>query len=84
MPIIAIEAILKITMYIVQWIVEKKANDKALSEAFQKFSELARTENIKAIIERNKAQDQYQAGSDKWDELEKQEREQNGSKKPTA
>lgn len=70
MPVVAIEAIVRIALFILEWVVTKKANDKALREAFVRFAELARTENIKTIIARTNAEKQLLAGNAKWDQIE--------------
>lgn len=80
MPLVAIEAIVSIIMQILGWIIKKKLNDEALAAAFKQFSELARSENIKTIIARQNAEKQIKAANDKWDEIERKEREQKNGK----
>lgn len=70
MPIIAVEVLIKLGIWIFEWLLNKKANNEALLEAFKKFSELARTENIKTIQDRAKAEEQIKQANDKWDAIE--------------
>jgi hypothetical protein len=76
MPVIAIEAAVKLAMMFLQWLIMKKINDKELKVAFVQFAELARSENIKTILARQNSEQQLKAASDKWDEIEEKEREQ--------
>lgn len=75
MPTMAIEAIVTVCMQILSWILKKKVNDEELRRAFDKFSELARSENIKTIIARQNAENQLIAANKKWAEIEQKERE---------
>lgn len=60
-----------------KWIIEKYANDKELERAFSQFADLARSENIKTIQRRNRAEKkQLEAANAEWDKIEK------GEKKP--
>jgi hypothetical protein len=70
MPLVAIEAIIKIVMYILEWIITKKSNNDKLKEAFAQFAELARTENIKTINERKKSEEQIDKGNAAWDKID--------------
>lgn len=71
MSVLAIDSIIKIVMYILGWIIDKKLNDKELRQAFQQFAELARTENLKTIVARQKAEDQLAAANAEWDKIER-------------
>jgi len=81
MPIVVIEALVKLVMMFLQWLIMKKINDKELRTAFVQFAELARTENIKTILERQNSEIQYEKASKKWDEIEAKEREESQGKK---
>ena len=73
MPLALIPVLIQLGMQILGWIINKKLNDDELKKGFAKFSELARTENIKTIIKRQNAESQIEAGNAKWDEIEKEE-----------
>lgn len=72
MPVALIPVIIQLVMQILGWIINKKLNNDKLKKAFEEFSELARTENIKTIISRQKAESQIDAGNKRWDEIEKE------------
>lgn len=74
MPLAIIQAVIQLATYIVGWIVTKKLNDKELRAAFEQFAELARSENIKTIVKRQKAEEQIKSANKKWDEIEEKER----------
>lgn len=71
MPLALIDLLIKIGVYVFDWLISKSAKDAELLEAFKKFSELARSENIKTIQERKKAEEQLDSANKKWDEKEK-------------
>ena len=68
---------INLLVMLIKWIIEKYANDKELEKAFAQFADLARSENIKTIQRRNKAEKkQLEAANAEWDKIEK------GEKKP--
>jgi hypothetical protein len=73
-PPIAIEAIIGLAIKLLQYFVTKKLNDNELRAAFVQFAELARSENIKTILKRQKSEDQLKAANDKWDKIEEEEK----------
>jgi len=63
---------IQLILGIIKWIIDKYANDKELEKAFKDFAELARSENIKTIQARNKAEkNQIDAANKEWDKIEK-------------
>lgn len=74
MPVAAIELIATIAMWIINWGIKKIANKEEQDKAFQSFAELARSMNLKTITARLEAEKQLEAGSDRWDEIEAEEK----------
>ena len=63
---------IQLILGLIKWIIDKYANDKELEKAFAQFAELARSENIKTIQARNKAEKkQLDAANAEWDKIEK-------------
>lgn len=66
---------LQLLLSIIKWVIDKYANDKELEKAFKEFAELARSENIKTIQARNRAEKkQLEAANSEWDKIEKGEK----------
>ena len=64
---------LQLLLSLINWIINKYANDKELEKAFAQFAELARTQNIKTIQARNRAEkNQLDAANSEWDKIEKE------------
>ena len=76
MPVILIEAFVRLAVLILDWFVNKKTNNEKLKKAFQEFAELARAENIKTIKARKDAEKQLSEADKEWSKLEE--------KKPTS
>lgn len=74
MPAMLIPVIINLAMQILGFVIKKIINNKELTKAFEGFSELVRTENIKTILARQNAEKQLEAGSNKWDEIEKNQK----------
>lgn len=65
---------IQLLLSVVKWIIDKYANDKELEKAFAQFADLARSENIKTIQARNRAEkNQLDAANKEWDKIEKGE-----------
>jgi hypothetical protein len=64
---------LQLLLGLIKWVIEKYANDKDLEKAFAQFAELARSENIKTIQARNRAEkNQLEAANKEWDKIEQE------------
>lgn len=70
MPLVLIEALISLGMMFLKWVLSLNEKHSKELENFKRFAELARTENIKTIQDRARAEDQLQSANDKWDQKE--------------
>lgn len=71
MPLVAIEAIIKLALFILEYFLNRSKMSEAQKQRFRVSIEEMRVANIRTIQLRKKSEQQLDAGSSKWDEIEK-------------
>lgn len=68
-------AILQALMQILAWFAKKKLNDQEREEFFNHWKSMARTLNLKDLVEKRElAEQQLKNNSDAWDKIEAEEK----------